>query len=67
MVAEAFDITLIFSGLNKKLQRMFSQQQLIAPVTTKKTGCAAQEEVCVRLCTCAFTYLAWRAKLVAMH
>ena len=46
-VADTFNITLIFSGLNKKLERMFANQDLIAPKSPKLKRCGVLEEVCI--------------------
>ena len=46
-VADKFNVTLIFSGLNKKLQRMFASQDLIAPKSPKLKRCGILEEVCI--------------------
>ena len=45
MVADAFEMTLIFSGLNKKVRRMFMEQDLIAPKKQKEKTCFDLDEV----------------------
>ena len=45
MVADGFEMTLIFSGLNKKVRRMFMEQDLIAPKKQKNKTCFDLDEV----------------------
>ena len=57
MVADSFEITLIFSGLNQKLQRIFASQDLIAPLKPKRKRCGALEEV--YMCARRYMFLVW--------